>query len=70
MKKGSQHSLMEVKEFLDSLLIKEDRNAAIVFKKISDLLCFSFILRNDTRPSYPNYLDHLSFLSQLKHSRV
>lgn len=63
MEERSQNCLMEIEELFDCLLIKEDRYASIVLEDFGDLLSFTLVLRDYTRPSNPYDLNHLSLLS-------
>lgn len=70
VEQGAQYGLMEVEELADGLILKEDRDAAIGFEDLRDLVLLSLTLCDDARPPDPDDLHHLPLLSQLKHGRV
>ena len=70
VEEGSQHGLMEVQELANGFILKEDRDAAIGFEDLRDLVFLSLTLCDDARPPDPDDLHHLTLFSQLKHGRV
>jgi hypothetical protein len=62
-----QHCLVEIQKLLNSGLVEENRHAAIVFEDFCYFMGFTVVLRDHTRPSYPDNLYHLPLFSEFKH---
>lgn len=70
MEERPQDGLMEIQKLLDRGLVEKDGDTSVILEDVSDFLGFPVVLRDDTRPSNPDDLDHLPLFSKFKHCRI